>query len=209
MREGADYDALKDDDVCHIPAATMAFDVEDDEYPKAWQYGIDGQPCCTAFVPEGSPVPPPRCDSTADMFMGALDGFPSPRFFPAPLRDGAFFRRRGDLPDLIAARCGAVLLVPIHVVLGRLTGVVDGCPVPWEEVCAVPDDDLSDAPAGFVPFCFDEAAGYGAAVLGLARIAAEGWVWGGLDGFQVFRHESGVRFAVTRDLVFEEKGRDK
>lgn len=28
----------------------MPFDVADDEYPKEWIYGQDGQPCCTAFV---------------------------------------------------------------------------------------------------------------------------------------------------------------
>lgn len=35
---------------CVILAATFAFDVEDDEYPTEWQYGLDGQPTCTAFA---------------------------------------------------------------------------------------------------------------------------------------------------------------
>lgn len=38
---------------------------------------------------------------------------------------------------LIAARMGTLLLVPLHLVTGRCDQVVDGCPVPWEEVHAV------------------------------------------------------------------------
>lgn len=38
---------------------------------------------------------------------------------------------------LIAARMGTLLLVPPHLVLGDLTNVVDGSPVPSEEVYAV------------------------------------------------------------------------
>ena len=32
---------------------------------------------------------------------------------------------------------GTLLLVPLHLVTGRCDEVVDGCPVPWEEVFAV------------------------------------------------------------------------
>lgn len=35
---------------CTIVEVTMAFDVDDDEYPKEWIYGNDGQPQCTAFT---------------------------------------------------------------------------------------------------------------------------------------------------------------
>lgn len=38
---------------------------------------------------------------------------------------------------LIAARIGTLLLVPPHLVLGDLTNVIDGSPVPSEEVYAV------------------------------------------------------------------------
>lgn len=38
-----------------------------------WVYGADGQPCCTAFVPKGQPLPTPRCEHTADMFGGPHD----------------------------------------------------------------------------------------------------------------------------------------
>jgi hypothetical protein len=38
---------------------------------------------------------------------------------------------------LIASRVGTLLLVPLHLVVGRCDVVVDGCPVPWEEAFAV------------------------------------------------------------------------
>jgi len=55
---------------CPIVGLTMAYSVEDDEYPEEWQYAHDGQPCCTAFVDavESEPVPPTRCPLTVDMF---------------------------------------------------------------------------------------------------------------------------------------------
>jgi hypothetical protein len=33
---------------CQIVLATMAYDIQDPEYPKEWRY-VDGQPTCTAF----------------------------------------------------------------------------------------------------------------------------------------------------------------
>ena len=68
MREGCDVAECDDNERCEIIADTMCFDVDDPQYPSEWQYGKDGQPCCTAFVPSGSAVPPPRCDKTVDMF---------------------------------------------------------------------------------------------------------------------------------------------
>jgi hypothetical protein len=38
---------------------------------KEWQFDKNGDPCCTAFVPMGETVPPPRDDKTIDMFEGA------------------------------------------------------------------------------------------------------------------------------------------
>lgn len=38
---------------------------------------------------------------------------------------------------LVASRMGTLLLVPFHLVTGRCDDVVDGCPVPWEEVFSV------------------------------------------------------------------------
>lgn len=34
---------------CPIIVATLIFDVGDEDYPKEWQYGEDGQPKCSAF----------------------------------------------------------------------------------------------------------------------------------------------------------------
>lgn len=45
---------------------------------------------------------------------------------------------------LIAAAPGTLLCVPLVLAAGDLRGVVDGCPVPWEEVWAV----LDQPPAG-------------------------------------------------------------
>lgn len=68
MLEGCDVDECDDNERCDIIAATMRFNVEDPDYPGEWQIGKDGQPCCTAFVEAGMPIPTPRCSSTPDMF---------------------------------------------------------------------------------------------------------------------------------------------
>ena len=68
MSEGFDYDECDDDQRCDIIGRTFAHDVDDPEYPKEWCYGMDGQPCCTAFVPVGEPIPPVKCEHTFDMF---------------------------------------------------------------------------------------------------------------------------------------------
>lgn len=60
---------------CDIIANTMCHDIEDEQYPQEWQIGADGQPCCTAFVPDGQPLPIPRCTMTQDMF-GEAGGRP-------------------------------------------------------------------------------------------------------------------------------------
>lgn len=48
--------------------------------------------------------------------------------------DGQLYRA---FDHLIAARMGTLLLVPFHLVVGRCDEVLDGCPVPWEDVFAV------------------------------------------------------------------------
>lgn len=53
---------------CPILAATMAFAVDDPEYPKEWSFDDYGLPQCTAFIPDGDPVPLERCPLTLDMF---------------------------------------------------------------------------------------------------------------------------------------------
>lgn len=37
-------------ELCPIIPMTMAYDVEDEEYPEEWIIGQDGQPTCTAFL---------------------------------------------------------------------------------------------------------------------------------------------------------------
>lgn len=66
-----DVAAQADDDCCEILGNTYAFSEEDPEYPNEWQYGTNGQPMCTAFVPFGMPIPPARDEHTVDMFDGA------------------------------------------------------------------------------------------------------------------------------------------
>lgn len=69
MREGCDIDECDDNERCDIIANTMAYDIEDAEYPVEWQYGKDGQPCCTAFVEAGNQIPTTRCTATQDLFL--------------------------------------------------------------------------------------------------------------------------------------------
>jgi len=68
MREGSDLDQCDDNERCEIIGNSMAFDINDPEYPIEWQYGKDGQPCCTAFIPAGESIPAPRCAHTQDLF---------------------------------------------------------------------------------------------------------------------------------------------
>jgi hypothetical protein len=63
-----DFDDAPDGDLCPIIGLSFLHNVEDAEYPQEWQYGKDGQPCCTAFVAKGQPIPPERCKHTVDMF---------------------------------------------------------------------------------------------------------------------------------------------
>lgn len=67
MSEGKDYDECNDDEICKIIAATMAYDIDDSEYPKEWIYNEYGHPCCTAFVQAGTPIPL-KDDLTLDLF---------------------------------------------------------------------------------------------------------------------------------------------
>lgn len=68
MRDGLPDDECDDSELCSIIADTLAYKVEDPEYPTAWQYAKDGQPCCTQFIEAGNPIPEPRCTHTRDLF---------------------------------------------------------------------------------------------------------------------------------------------
>lgn len=97
----------------------------------------------------------------------------------------------------IAAESGLVMLAPLVCVEGALTGMVDGCPVPWDEVWQT----LEAGPAKPVKLqAFSRQAGR------LAQLAHEGWHLAPLPALKsvVFIHESGVRVAMTADLAYGE-----
>lgn len=71
---------------------------------------------------------------------------------------------------LLAAGRGRLLLVPVGLADGILTGVVDGCPVPWEEVWAV----LDAAPQSPAPMSPDRLARVAPQVA--TRFSPFGWV---------------------------------
>ena len=43
---------------CPIIGAAMTFDIEDPEYPEAWQYGDDGKPVCAKHSTKQSGTSP-------------------------------------------------------------------------------------------------------------------------------------------------------
>ena len=62
IREGIDIDECDDDEVCHIVAASFRGEAVE------WRRMPQGNVLCTAYVPAGEPVPPPRCTRTLDLF---------------------------------------------------------------------------------------------------------------------------------------------
>ena len=102
----------------------------------------------------------------------------------------------------LAACRGMVLLVPLELVNGDLTELVDGCPIPWEEVIAILESPQhSPAPlADHIQTVLGRPLGY---------IAPTHWdvdslPVGNLDsGSTVTRlsHPSGIRLAVLTALV--------
>lgn len=67
MSEGKPIEECDDNEKCDILFLSMTYDVADPEYPKEWRFAHDGQPCCTAFVPVGEPIPM-EDKHTPDMF---------------------------------------------------------------------------------------------------------------------------------------------
>ncbi len=60
MREGAPIEECDDNEVCRIIGKTFAHNITDPEYPAEWCYDKNGHPQCTAFIPEGTPLPTAR-----------------------------------------------------------------------------------------------------------------------------------------------------
>lgn len=76
---GADVENCDDNQRCEIIGRTLSCDIKDPNYPTEWQYSKSGQPCCTAWVPAGEPIPPVKDEHTVDMFDGdALDELADP-----------------------------------------------------------------------------------------------------------------------------------
>ena len=96
---------------------------------------------------------------------------------------------------LIVQFGGGVVLVPVGLVEGDLTGVIDRCPVPWEEVWTV-----LDVPPGCVRQVSERTMYERYA--GLVKLGgAVGWVWedlspaGRVPTIRRLMAPNGVRFA--------------
>lgn len=118
-----------------------------------------------------------------------------PAFIRLPLETLAAFSHDGrvyrSFDHLILPGVGNLLLVPVWMAVGDLTKVIDGSPVPWEEVC-----DVLDAPADAVSVSDPDVV-----PLSLRRLAPADWV---IEVFRLalrnkktrrFVHSSGIRFA--------------
>ncbi len=57
-----DFEDCRDDEVCHIVAASFRGEAVE------WRRMPAGNVLCTSYVPVGEPVPPPRCTHTLDLF---------------------------------------------------------------------------------------------------------------------------------------------
>lgn len=68
MRDGDPVEECDDTQLCQIIADTFAYSEDDPRYPKEWVINDAGQPCCTAFIEAGQPVPEPHCEHTSDLF---------------------------------------------------------------------------------------------------------------------------------------------
>ena len=49
MSEGKDFDCCSDGETCKIIADTLAYDVDEPEYPKEWTWQA-GSPTCSKFL---------------------------------------------------------------------------------------------------------------------------------------------------------------
>lgn len=57
------YTCKKDDQkdlFCPLLGDALCFDVDDEEFPKEWTYGLDGLPTCTAYEPNDELFAPVR-----------------------------------------------------------------------------------------------------------------------------------------------------
>lgn len=68
LREGCPIEECDDDECCDIIGRTMRYQIHDPEYPPEWCYDEQGRAKCTAYIPDGQPIPPKRCDKTIELF---------------------------------------------------------------------------------------------------------------------------------------------
>lgn len=133
-----------------------------------------------------------------------------PNLFPSiNVSQLAAFAGEGQLfrafDHVVAALHGSVLLVPMYRAAGDLSRMVDGCPVPWDEL-----DDVLRVERRAVHAIDFAAERYSPLVMGLAELAPDGWDLDFMNvrgsQFQVwrFQHRCGIRFACTADLVYQE-----
>jgi hypothetical protein len=128
IRQGMYFDDAEENERCEIVGKTFLCDVYDDEYPSEWQIGKDGQPTCTAFHPEGIPIPPERCKHTVDMFAPVIIGCD-----PAHHADiTAIFVLRGNppIPTKPCRFCGGLT----NEIQFR-GNAPEGCSEVWHEKC--------------------------------------------------------------------------
>ncbi len=119
---------------------------------------------------------------TTEISVSAIAGFSA---------DGHVYRAFGNL---LAAKAGELLLVPMGLTTGDLRQITDGCPVPWSEAWAVLDSLPQDDAIPLTP----EALCDGFAALAL--ITPYGWISdeialgaGAPDALRLI-HVSGIRF---------------
>ncbi|OWY40093.1 hypothetical protein CEK28_04985 [Xenophilus sp. AP218F] len=96
----------------------------------------------------------------------------------------------------IVAEHGLVAVAPLHALDGSLLGLVDGCPVPWDEACAVIDA------GGGAPVELD-SRDFTDVVARLATVAVTGWRMATLPALRavVFGHDNGVKVAIAAELA--------
>ncbi|WP_426106329.1 hypothetical protein [Massilia sp. TSP1-1-2] len=70
MLKGLPIEECDDNRICDIIARTFGVDEDHPDYPTEWVFGKDGQPCCTAHVPEAEPLPEVviKDEHTLDLF---------------------------------------------------------------------------------------------------------------------------------------------
>jgi len=107
--------------------------------------------------------------------------------------DGRVFRA---FNHLIAAGVGELMFCPVHLADGDLRGVIDYCPVPWEEAWTVLDTPLDDS----VPVDFASTANHWPR---LAALHDTGWEYDQIaignsisvqKTIERMTHASGLRF---------------